>query len=67
MQHMMFGDSIQMNWRKIQSLIKYNANTDVFPLGGHQNKVKDASAAKRQITEECNNVFLQEKRVAKRL
>lgn len=52
MHHRMFVVSIQMNWRKIKSLEHYNAKTDVFLLCRQQNKVKDASVAKRQITEE---------------
>lgn len=44
--------SIQMNWRKIHFLEKYNAKTDALALGGQQNKVKDTSVAKRQITDE---------------
>lgn len=52
MHHKMFVVSIWMSWRKMKSLEQYNAKTDVFPLCRQQNKVKDASAAKRQITEE---------------
>lgn len=55
----MIGVSIQMSWRKIKSLEQFNAKTDVFPLCRQQKKVKDASAAKRQITDEMKpHVFM---------
>lgn len=59
MHHRAFVVSIQMSWRKIKSLEQYNAKTDVFPLCRQQKKVKDASVAKRQITEEMRpHVFM---------
>lgn len=64
MQHEIFAVSIHRNQRKIQSLEKYNAKTDAFLLGGQQNKVKDASVAKRQITEEMQpHVFMGRERL----
>lgn len=41
----------------MQSLKKYNANTNAFPVGGQLNKAENVSLTKRQIAEEMQPHF----------